>query len=84
MNKLNTIISELNSSNNIRFGKLIAICKNYFGEPRIHGSHHIFKTCWIGDPRINLQKDKGGVAKKYQVNQVIQALQKLEVEKDGK
>jgi hypothetical protein len=36
----------------------------------------IFKTPWIGDPRINIQND-GGKAKAYQVDQVLLALDKL-------
>jgi hypothetical protein len=50
-----------------------------FGEPRIAGSHHIFKTPWQGEPRINLQRD-GKMAKPYQVRQVKKALEKLEKE----
>ena len=40
-------------------------------------SHAIFKTPWVGDPRINIQDDKGK-AKPYQVRQVLLAIQKLE------
>lgn len=61
----------------IRFSDLLKICREYFGEPRIKGSHHIFKTPWPGDPRLNLQSDKGK-AKPYQVEQVIAALTKLD------
>ncbi|MFN0278393.1 MAG: toxin HicA [Pyrinomonadaceae bacterium] len=60
-----------------RFTYLVRICEEYFGKPRISGSHHIFKTPWPGDPRINVQKDKSK-AKPYQVEQVIAALKKLE------
>jgi hypothetical protein len=68
--------------NNVAFNKLLALCRSYFGEPRISGSHHIFKTPWQGDPRVNLQKD-GKMAKPYQVQQVLRAIEKLE-KKDGK
>lgn len=37
----------------------------------------VFKTPWIGDPRINIQNDKGR-AKAYQVRQVLAAIEKLE------
>ena len=40
-------------------------------------SHLIFKTPWQGDPRINIQEDKGK-AKAYQVRQVLLAIDKLE------
>lgn len=61
---------------NRRFARLVTICTAFFGSPRISGSHYIFKTPWKGDPRINLQKVKG-MAKPYQVRQVISALEKL-------
>jgi len=61
---------------NVRFADLLAICRKHFGKPRIRGSHHIFKTPWQGDPRINLQKE-GKMAKPYQVKDVKKALDKL-------
>jgi len=61
----------------VPFNKLLSLCKSYFGEPRIAGSHHIFKTPWPGDPRVNLQRD-GKMAKPYQVIQVKKAIEKLE------
>ncbi len=66
-----------------RFTYLVNICREYFGTPRIRGSHHIFKTPWPGDPRINVQK-AGSKAKPYQVEQVIAALRKLEQMKRGR
>jgi len=35
-----------------------------------------FKTPWVGDPRINIQNDRGK-AKTYQVRQVLLAIDKL-------
>lgn len=59
---------------NVRFRELMKICEKYFGPPRQMGtSHAIFKTPWIGDPRINIQDDKGK-AKPYQVRQVLLAI----------
>ncbi len=66
-------------SKNVKFDDLLKICTQYFGRPRIKGSHHIFKTPWIGDPRINIQKD-GKMAKPYQVKIVIEALKKIGVD----
>ncbi len=60
---------------NVKFDDLLKICIQYFGTPRIKGSHHIFKTPWKGDPRINIQKD-GKMAKPYQVKLVIEALKR--------
>lgn len=63
---------------NIRFSDLMKVCEKYFGKPRQHGtSHAVFKTPWAGDPRINIQDDKGK-AKAYQVRQVLLAIEKLE------
>ncbi len=68
----------LSNPKNVKFDDLLKICCRYFGEPRIKGSHHIFKTPWQGDPRINIQKD-GKMAKPYQVKIVLAALNKLGV-----
>jgi hypothetical protein len=68
--------------NSITFNELLKICRQHFGEPRIAGSHHIFKTPWSGDPRVNLQRD-GKMAKPYQVIQVRKALKKLEKNHDA-
>jgi hypothetical protein len=69
--------SILDNVKGVSFGDLISLCQHYFGEPRIAGSHHIFKTPWQGNPRINLQRD-GKMAKPYQVAQVKKAIEKLE------
>ena len=54
------------------------VCEEHFGKPRQSGtSHAIFKTPWVGDPRINIQDDKGK-AKRYRVRQVLTAIDKLE------
>lgn len=64
-------------SANVRFLDLFNLCEEYFGEPRQSGSSHaIFKTPWPGDPRVNIQNDKGK-AKAYQVRQVLLAIDKL-------
>ena len=62
---------------NVRFGDLQKVCEAYFGKPRQHGgSHSIFKTPWLGDPRVNIQNDKGK-AKIYQVKQVLLAIERM-------
>ena len=64
----------------IRFSDLSKVCIFYFGQARQKdGSHHVYKTPWQGDPRINIQNHKGK-AKAYQVRQVLLAIEKLEVE----
>ena len=63
---------------NVRFADLRKVCEGYFGKPRQAGSSHaVFKTPWPGDPRVNIQGDKGK-AKVYQVRQVLRAIEKLE------
>ncbi len=66
----------LDNPQNVRFDDLVQFCTKYFGEPRIRGSHHVFKMPWAGDPRLNLQKD-GKMAKPYQVRAVRKAWEKL-------
>jgi len=63
---------------NVRFAVLCRVCDEYFGPPRQHGSsHRVYRTPWTGDPRINIQNQKG-MAKAYQVRQVLLAIDKLE------
>lgn len=61
----------------VQFSDALMVAAHYFGEPRISGSHHIYKTPWAGDPRINLQEGKSGDAKPYQVRQIIAAIDRL-------
>jgi len=68
---------------NVRFVDALKVCEAYFGTPRIHGSHHVFKTPWRGDPRLNLQKD-GNKAKRYQVMQILRALDQLRHNEDAR
>jgi hypothetical protein len=66
----------------VRFSELRKVCECYFGKPRQSGgSHCVFKTPWPGDPRVNIQSDKGK-AKAYQVRQVLQAIKMLEENDD--
>jgi len=73
----------LNNPKNVSFHDLLKVCEKHFGKPRIRGSHHIFKTPWKGDPRINIQKDSK-MAKPYQVKMVKQALERLEAQHEKK
>ena len=62
---------------NVRFADLQRICEHFFGNPRQHcSSHTIYKTPWPGNPRVNIQNDKGK-AKAYQVRQVLLAIERL-------
>jgi len=63
----------------IRFGDLCKVCDHYFGEARQkRSSHRVYRTPWIGDPRVNIQ-DSRGKAKAYQVRQVLKAIDRLEM-----
>ena len=79
MPTINDILKQMKQNpNNIRFKDLCRICDFYFGKARQSGSsHRIYKTLWQGDPRVNIQNDKGH-AKTYQVRQVLRAIDRLE------
>lgn len=64
----------------VRFRDLCHVCDAYFGTPRQSGSsHRVYPTPWPGDPRVNIQEEKG-FAKAYQVRQVLKAIAKLGTE----
>ncbi len=67
-----------NAQQNIAYNDLHKVCEHYVGKPRQAGSSHaVFKTPWPGDPRVNIQNNKGK-AKAYQVRQVLKATDKKE------
>ncbi|MDA8215291.1 MAG: hypothetical protein M0Z64_08455 [Nitrospiraceae bacterium] len=80
MGKVAEIVLQMRSNpQNVRFADLCMVCDYYFGTARQRGSsHRIYKTPWQGDPRINIQNNKGK-AKAYQVKQVLKAIEILEV-----
>jgi len=64
----------------VRFRDLRRVCDFYFGKARQGASsHRVYKTPWPGDPRVNIQNDRG-MAKAYQVKQVLKAIERLEAE----
>ena len=81
MAKVESIVAAMRKNpKNIRFQDLCKVCDYYFGEPRRKGgSHCIYKTPWPGDPRVNIQNHKG-MAKAYQVRQVLKAIDRLEAD----
>ncbi len=71
------------SPQSVRFDDLVKVCADYFGEPRQDGtSHKVYKTPWQGDPRVNIQRGKDGNAKAYQVRQVLDAIARLDAERN--
>jgi len=85
MSKIEKLLKEMEASpKGVRFTDLSKLSAHYFGKPRNKGtSHHVYKTPWPGDPRVNIQKGKDGNAKPYQVRQVLAAIRKMEDEKNG-
>ena len=79
MAKVDEIVAKMRQNpKGIRYRDLCKVCDFYFGEARQMGSsHRIYKTPWPGDPRVNIQ-NAGGMAKAYQVRQVLRAIDRLE------
>ena len=70
-------------SDELRYADVFKVCEHFFGQARSSGtSHAVFKTPWAGDPRVNIQNDHG-MAKEYQVRQVMAAIRKLEESNDN-
>jgi len=81
MSSLTDILEKMsNNAAGVRFVEVCRICDHYFGQARqASGSHRVYKTPWIGDPRVNIQNYRG-FAKVYQVRQIIKAIERLEAE----
>ena len=68
----------------VRFKDLCQVCDHYFGTARQRSSsHRVYRMPWQGDPRVNIQNEKG-MAKAYQVRQVLKAIERLQYENTGK
>jgi len=81
MNTVAGIVAQMrNNPGGIRFADLCKVCDHYFGEARqTSGSHRVYKMPWSGDPRVNIQNNKGR-AKTYQVRQILKAIERMELE----
>lgn len=85
MASVDTLVAALRKNpKTVRYSDLCRVCDHFFGEPRQQGSsHRVYKTPWQGDPRVNIQNDRGK-AKAYQVRQVLAAIDRLaEIKDDG-
>jgi len=81
MGSIENIIQQMiRNPSDVRFADVCKVCDYYLGEARQRGSHCIYKTPWQGDPRVNIQNDKGK-AKAYQVRQVLRVIERLEWER---
>jgi len=79
--KIEDILADMQRNpNGLRFTDLCRVCDHFFGRPRQQGtSHRVYKTPWPGDPRVNIQNAKG-MAKTYQVRQVLKAIERVQHE----
>ena len=84
MAKVEEIVANMRRNpKGIRFRDLCKVCDFYFGDARQKGSsHRVYRTPWPGDPRVNIQQ-AGGMAKAYQVRQVLRAIDRLETYGDA-
>lgn len=60
-----------NNPADVRFSDTLKVARHHFGEPRINGFHHMFTV--PGRRPINLQ-ERGDKAKRYQIEQLIEAI----------
>jgi len=66
----------LAGSRNIRFEDLCRLAKALgFELDRTRGSHHIFVNRRVAGLRLNLQPDRSGQVKLYQVRQLLDAME---------
>jgi len=80
MSKVDDLVAKMRQNpQGVRFADLCKVC-DFFGEARQKASsHRIYKTPWPGDPRVNIHDDDG-MAKAYQVRQVLKAIDRLEAQ----
>ena len=80
MANVDKILEEMKANpKGIRFNELRKVCEAFFGTPRHNAtSHCVFRTPWQGEPNVNIQNKKG-MAKPYQVKQVLLAIDRLEI-----
>ncbi|HBY97049.1 MAG TPA: toxin HicA [Chloroflexi bacterium] len=85
MTRIEALCAEMRRNpKGVRFRDLCQVCDFYFGAPRqAGGSHRVYKTPWQGDPRVNIQ-DHQGMAKPYQVRQVLKAIERLEADHESR
>ena len=80
MAKVEEIVANMRRSpRGICFRDLCKVCDFCFGDARQTGSsRRIYRAPWPGDPGVNIQ-NAGGMAKAYQVRQVLKAIDRLEI-----
>ena len=65
-----------NNPAGVRFLDACKVADHFFGEPtQKRSSHRVWKMPWPGNPRVNMQNEKGS-AKAYQVRQLVEAVER--------
>jgi hypothetical protein len=60
----------------VRFSDACKVADHFFGAPTQNASsHRVWKMPWPGNPRVNMQDEKGK-AKAYQVRQLLEAVER--------
>jgi hypothetical protein len=74
---IDELIAEMKANPvNVRFADACKVADHFFGEPTQKGtSHRVWKMPWVGNPRVNMQDEKGK-AKVYQVRQLLEAVER--------
>jgi hypothetical protein len=74
---LDDLVAEMKANPaGVRFSDACKVADHFFGEPTQKGSsHRVWKMPWPGDPRVNMQNEKGK-AKAYQVRQLLEAVER--------
>jgi len=84
VSKAEKIIEQMQRSpQNVRFDDLAKVCADHFGEPPTgrHVAQGLQDALARRSP-VNIQRGKDGNAKAYQVRQVLDAIARLEAEKN--
>jgi len=77
-----SVVRMRKSPSSVRYAELVRVCDHFFGEARQSGSsHRVYRMPWAGDPRVKIQ-DARGMAKAYQVRQVLAAVDRLAKERE--
>ena len=82
MNKRKLLAKALAGSRNIRFREVVILAEAFgFRLSRVKGSHHIFVHPNVQE-LVNLQ-DVGGKAKPYQIHQLLEIVERYNLQLEG-
>lgn len=73
MSRVDKLLEKMRTNpRNVRFAEAMRVAWAHFGSPRVSGSHHIFTV--PGRNPVNLPRLAGGMAKSYQIEQLLRAI----------